>query len=109
MANLKMVRFPDGSMTAIEHISRVSVFDNGVGIMGEGGPMEGWLDTSKLPEDQQEAAKQKCCDILEKLVNNPRRAKQPDWSFLDVTPLTTAVQPTRIKPDLTTTDQKRAA
>jgi hypothetical protein len=109
MAFIKMIRFPDGSMTAIEQIMRVSVFDNGVGVMGVTGSMDGWLETSKLPEDQQGAAKQKACDILEKLINNPGRAKQPDWSFLDVAPLTTAVQPTRIKPDLAVTDQKRAA
>jgi hypothetical protein len=108
MAILKLIRLPDGSLVSPDQIGRVAVFDNGVGTLDVNDKIRIWFDTSILPEDQQEAAKQQICGIFEKLINNPGRAKQPDWSFLDVAPVTTAVQPTRIKPDLAMADQKRA-
>ena len=109
MAHLTVVRLPDGSLLALIQIARLSHFDGGTGILNSRDKMIAWLDTSELPEPDQEGAKQMISDIFEELINNPRRAKQPDWSFLKVTPLTSAIQPSRIKNDPPAPELKRAA
>lgn len=82
----------------VDQMARVTVFDGGVGIFDERNRMIGWIETSN--ETQSDLTS----DLLLEIINNPRRAKQPDWSFLKedtaasaptVASARTAVMPTR--------------
>jgi hypothetical protein len=108
MAHLTVIRMPDGSLIAVNQIGRVARFDAGVGILNQRDKMIAWLETNELPQDDQAPAQAMISTVLEELINNPRRAKQPDWSFLAVTPLTTAAQPVR-KVEQPASEPKRTA
>lgn len=98
----KMIRIPPPypGLIRVDRISRVGVFDNGVGVFDERERMIAWIETY-TPEQSE-----KVCDLLQEIINNPRRAQQPDFSFIvkpqDAANTTTvtsarapAVQPTR--------------
>lgn len=108
MANFTVLRMHDASLIAVNQIGRVALFETGVGVMNQRDKMIAWLETSHLPQEDQAPAQAMISAIFEEIINNPRRAKQPDWSFLKVAPLTNAAQPVR-KVEPTAPEQKRAA
>ena len=74
---LKALLLPDFKTSiAITHIARIAAYPNGVGIFNMREKMIGWIACT----DENIAA-----DIvyeLSELMNNPGRAKHPDWQLL---------------------------
>ncbi len=79
MAQLNSLMLPDGKNSiGIAQIVRVTAFDNGVGIFNHRNIMIGWIPTAN------EEHLVRVVGIIDEIINNPRQAKKPDWSFLDI-------------------------
>lgn len=77
MANpIRFLKLKPTALLAVSDIRRAAVFEGGVGIFNQTDKMVGWVES--YSEEQSE----RICDLLDEIVNNPRRAKQPDWSFI---------------------------
>jgi len=81
---IRAVKLPAGDLIAIDNIMAVKRFDTGIGLLDMRNRMVGWVEI----EDQEDADKHfdKVLDIFNDLINNRRRAEQPDWSFLTEPP-----------------------
>lgn len=77
---IRAVKLPAGDLIAIDNIMAVKRFDTGIGLLDMRNRMVGWVEI----EEQEGADKnfEKVLDIFNDLINNRRRAEQPDWSFL---------------------------
>ena len=73
---IRAFQTPDKQIVRIDQLARVSIFDNGVGLFDERHRMIGWIETHTDAQSQQVS------DLLLEIINNPRRAKQPDWGFI---------------------------
>lgn len=93
---------PQKDIVRVDQMARVSIFDEGVGIFDDRNRMIGWIETTDADEQAMVS------DILLEIMDNPRRAKKPDFSFIGasagaatststpvVTPARTAVMPQR--------------
>lgn len=97
----KAIKTPDHSLIRIDQMARVSLFDTGVGIFDERNRMIGWIECDR------ERHGARVSDLLLEVINMPRRAKQPDWTFLAdgddfQPPRETAPQPRRATAATTT-------
>jgi hypothetical protein len=71
----KVILLPDMlNSIAIALIARITAFENGVGIFDLRGRMLGWIGCSDVEVSAQIVSE------LTGIVNDPRRAKQPDWT-----------------------------
>ena len=74
---LKSILLPDHrTCIAIAHIARIAAYSNGVGIFNIREKMIGWIECG----DEQLSAE--IVYDLNDIINNPNRAKQPDWGVL---------------------------
>lgn len=74
---MKAVSMPGNTQSvSVEQMASVSILDSGVGVFDSRNRMIAWVEV----EDRVKA--QRVYDLLLEIINNPRRAKQPDWSFL---------------------------
>ena len=75
--SMKSILLPDHrTCIAIAHIARIAAYSTGVGIFNIREKMVGWIECTD---------EQLCAAIvyeLNDIINNPNRAKQPDWSQL---------------------------
>ena len=81
---IRAVKLPAGDLIAIDNIMGVKRFDKGIGLLDMRNRMVGWVEI----EDSQHADEhfEQVLEIFDDLINNRRRAEQPDWSFLAETP-----------------------
>ena len=77
---IRAVKLPAGDLIAIDNIMAVKRFDKGIGLLDMRNRMVGWVEIED-PEDANNHF-DKVLDIFNDLINNRRRAEQPDWSFL---------------------------
>ena len=77
MAYINALLLP-GSKTsiALTQIGQVTAYENGVGILNLRGKMIGWVSCP----DEDIAGK--VVEMIDQILNNPGRAKKPDWSML---------------------------
>lgn len=68
---------PDLQIVMVEQIGSVSIFEDGVAIFDGRKRIIGWFSTSNMEHQM------RISDILLDILDNPRRAKKPDFSFLD--------------------------
>lgn len=73
---IRAVKLPAGDLIAIDNIMAVKRFDTGIGLLDMRNRMVGWVEVKADHFD-------KVLDIFDDLINDRRRAQQPDWSFLD--------------------------
>lgn len=85
---IRAVKLPSGDLIAIDNIMAVKRFDTGVGLLDMRNRMVGWLEIQEKADEKFDAV----LDIFNELINDRRRANQPDWSFLTETPLSEAPQ-----------------
>ncbi|MFC3459500.1 hypothetical protein [Massilia haematophila] len=78
---IRAVRLPNGDLVSIDHIATVKRFDSGVGLLDHRNRMVGWVEISGTEDADEQFAT--VLDIFDMLINDRRRAEQPDWSFLD--------------------------
>ncbi len=83
---IKAVRLPNGDLISIEAIVTVKAFDGGVGILDLRNRMIGWIEIEGGDDDTRAEKFVRVIDIFDNLINNRRRAQQPDWSFLHEEP-----------------------
>lgn len=77
MARISTIRMPDDrTLIAIVHIARAVAYDNGVGIFNATEKMIGWIP---CPDEDTAAT---VVVMIDEIINNPERAKRPDWSIL---------------------------
>lgn len=78
---IRAVRLPNGDLVSIDHIVGVKRFDSGVGLLDQRNRMIGWVEVNSSEKAAEMFAS--VLDIFNMLINDRRRAEQPDWSFLD--------------------------
>lgn len=78
---IRAVRLPNGDLVSIDHITGVKRFDSGVGLLDQRNRMIGWVEVNSTENAAELFAT--ILDIFNMLINDRRRAEQPDWSFLD--------------------------
>ena len=85
---IRAVKLPSGDLIAIDNIMAVKRFDTGVGLLDMRNRMVGWVEIQEKADEKFAAV----LDIFNELINDRRRANQPDWSFLAEAPLSEAPQ-----------------
>lgn len=84
MANyIRALMMPDGTSVLISLIAQAAMFEGGVGVLGERGNMLGWIPIVTQDEALRSEHFSQVLQILNDIINHPRRSVQPDWSFLD--------------------------
>jgi hypothetical protein len=73
---VRAIQYPDKNISRVDQMARAAIFVGGVGVFDERNRMIAWIETTCEKQSAQVS------DLLLEIINNPRRAKQPDWSFL---------------------------
>lgn len=81
--SIRAVTLPDGGSVLITLIAQAVPYADGVGILNERNRMIGWVAISDPDGENRNVKFQKVLEILSTLINAPRNATQPNWSFLD--------------------------
>lgn len=81
--SIRAVSLPDGGSVLITLIAQAVPYPDGVGILNERNRMIGWVAISDPDDENRKAKFQKVLEILSTLINAPRNATQPNWSFLN--------------------------
>lgn len=82
---LKAILLVDNKTSiALAHIARIAAYPNGIGIFNIREKMIGWI------ECHDETVAELIVTELNDIINNPNRAKQPDWSYLKSAPQASA-------------------
>ncbi|MGK5024690.1 hypothetical protein [Janthinobacterium sp. RB2R34] len=80
--SIRAVMLPDGGSVLITLIAQAVPYTDGVGILNERNRMIGWVAISDSDDASREVKFQKVLEIFSMLINTPRNATQPDWTFL---------------------------
>ncbi len=84
---IRAVRLPNGDLVTIDAIVTVKRFDGGVGLLDLRNRMTGWVDIDPEADDAtREKRFRKTLCIFDELINDRRRASQPDWDYLTEAP-----------------------
>jgi hypothetical protein len=76
---IKALMLPDGSTLQIGLIAQVVRYEEGVGLLNDRARMVGWIDIQAEDPEVREERFRNTLTIMNEVVNNPRRAVQPDW------------------------------
>lgn len=80
---IRAVRLPNGDLVTIEAIVTVKRFDGGIGLLDLRNRMIGWIDIDLKASDSVRAEHfDRTLTIFDELINDRRRASQPDWRYL---------------------------
>ncbi|HMY98082.1 MAG TPA: hypothetical protein PLU79_00395 [Burkholderiaceae bacterium] len=71
---------PSRQIVMVEHIASVDIFPEGVALRDDRKRIVGWFETSNVEHQD------RISDIMLEILENPRRAKKPDFSFLEEAP-----------------------
>lgn len=82
---IRAVKLPAGDLIAIDNIMAVKRFDTGIGLLDMRNRMVGWVEIEQLEGSDKQF--DMVLDIFNDLINNRRRAEQPDWTFLTEKPM----------------------
>lgn len=80
---IRAVTLPDGGSVLITLIAQAVPYPDGVGILNERNRMIGWVAISDPDDARREGKFHKVLEIFSMLINAPRNATQPNWSFLN--------------------------
>ena len=79
---IRAVKLPDGGSILITLIAQAVPHAEGVGILNERSRMIGWIVIPGPYDETRETKFDMVLEIFNTLINVPRNATQPDWSFL---------------------------
>jgi len=79
---IRAVKFPDGGSILVALIAQAVPYAEGVGILNERNRMIGWIAIPGPDGETRDAKFEMVLEIFNALINVPRNATQPDWSFL---------------------------
>lgn len=79
---IRAVKLPDGGSLLTTLIAQAVPYADGVGILNERSRMIGWIEIPGADDDNRATKFDIVLEIFNTLINAPRTASQPDWSFL---------------------------
>lgn len=82
---IRAVKLPGLDLVAIDAIITVKRFDTGVGLLDLRNRMVGWVEIRADDPSVRNAHFEQVLTIFDELINDRRRAQQPDWTFLTET------------------------
>lgn len=82
---IRAVKLPELDLVAIDSITAVKHFDAGVGLLDLRNRMIGWVEIEVEDEEVRKEHFERVLTIFDNLINDRRRAQQPDWGFLKET------------------------
>jgi len=80
--NIRALLLPNFSSILINLIAQVVAYPAGVGLLNERGKMIGWIEITAEDEALRNDHFLKVLQLINELINDPRRAVQPDFAFL---------------------------
>lgn len=80
--HIRALLLPNMNTILISLIAQVVSYQEGVGILNERGKMIGWIEITTDDPETREEHFYKVVMLLNELINDPRHAVQPDFSFL---------------------------
>ena len=97
--HIRSMMLPNYSALLVMLMARIAIYEDGIGIQNAGGKTIGWIDIMAEDEAVRNEHIMRTAMILNEIVNDPKHAVQPDWSYLSqiqaAAPAETAVMPTR--------------
>lgn len=97
--HIRSMMLPNYSALLVMLMARIAIYEDGIGIQNASGKTIGWIDILAEDEAVRNEHIMRTATILNDIINDPKHAVQPDWSYLDqaqsVEPAATATQPTR--------------
>lgn len=81
--HIRALLLPNMNTILISLIAQVVAYEEGVGILNERGKMIGWIE---IPTDDPEVRDDHFSRVmvaLNEIINDPRHATQPDFTFLN--------------------------
>lgn len=79
---IRALLLPNKTSVRLDLIAQVTPYENGVGLLNERNRMIGWIEIRAQDKEVRKTHSALVLETLHELVNNPRQAAQPDWSFL---------------------------
>lgn len=96
---VRAIMLPNLSTLLVALMARAVPYEDGFNIQGHNGKSVGWIDILAEDPEVREAHFLKTAEILNAIINDPKKATQPDWSYLKEVqapaPAESAVMPTR--------------
>lgn len=80
--HIRALLLPNDNAILITLIAQVISYEDGVGILNERGKMIGWIEITADDESTRKEHFNRVVVLLNDLINDPRHATQPDFSFL---------------------------
>jgi len=80
--HIRALLLPNDNAILITLIAQVISYEDGVGILNERGKMIGWIEIAADDESTRKEHFSRVVVLLNDLINDPRHATQPDFSFL---------------------------
>ncbi|MBS0368631.1 MAG: hypothetical protein JSS57_05465 [Proteobacteria bacterium] len=97
---IRSLMLPNLSSVLVMLMARISIHEEGINIQNVAGKSIGWIDIQTDDEVLRNEHFTRTAIILHEIINEPKRAAQPDWSYLndvpEVAPAEPAVMPTRV-------------
>lgn len=95
---IRSLMLPNLTSLLVMLMARIAVYPEGIGIQNASGKIIGWIDIVAEDDAIREEHFRRTATLLNDLINDPKHAVQPDWSYLDeiqTAPAESAVMPTR--------------
>jgi hypothetical protein len=108
---IRSMMLPNYSALLVMLMARIALYEDGIGIQNAGGKTVGWIDILTEDETLREEHFKRTATILNDIINDPKHASQPDWSYLNniqaPAPVETAVMPARTTKKIDTAGESR--
>lgn len=95
----RAILLPNLSTVLVNMMARATPYEDGFNIQGHNHKSVGFIEIAAEDEEVREMQFTQTAHILNAIINDPKHAVQPDWSYLKqiqvIAPAETATQPTR--------------
>lgn len=81
--DIRSLKLPSRNLVYAEAIVSAQRFDTGVGLLDLRNRMIGWIDIEDEDAEVRECLFEVVLDFFDVLINDRRRAQQPDWNALN--------------------------
>lgn len=80
---IRSLMLPNYSSLLVMLMARIAIYEDGIGIQNAGGKTIGWIDILTEDEALRQEHFMRTATILNDIINDPKHAVQPDWSYLN--------------------------
>jgi len=109
---IRSIMLPNFSVLLVMLMARIAIYPEGLGIQNANGKNIGWIDILIEDEAVREEHFMRTATILNDIINDPKHATQPDWSYLNVVQapasVETAAMPSRTTKKVETPSESRS-